>query len=159
MAINRKFIKVYSEKCTACKTCEIECAIAHSNGGSLEEIIATGEQPEYRIRVVVKKNKNVPVNCRMCVNAACIKACPTKAMRRLSDGAPVLVDDKLCDLCGACIEACPFDSLWLSKDEKSIIKCDLCIRRQAKKLEPACVASCPTNALELHTVEKKQTVK
>jgi len=155
MAIKRKVIKVYSDKCTACKTCEIECAIEHSKGGSLREIVATGEKPEYRIRVGVKKAKNVPLNCKMCLNAACIKACPTKAMRRLSDGAPVLLDEKLCDLCGACIEACPFDALWLSMDEKSIIKCDLCIRRQAKKLEPACVAGCPTMALELQTVEKK----
>ena len=156
MAIPRKVIKVYSDKCTACKTCEIECAIAHSEGGSMEEIIASGEQPEYRIRVQVKKNKNVPLNCKMCVNAACIKACPTNAMRRLSDGAPVLLDEKLCDLCMACIEACPFDALWLSKDEQKIIKCDLCIRRQAQKLEPACVAGCPTNALELQVVEKKK---
>jgi Fe-S-cluster-containing dehydrogenase component len=37
----------------------------------------------------------------------------------------------------------------LAPDKSVAIKCDLCIRRLAKDLEPACVASCPTKALFL----------
>jgi len=49
------------------------------------------------------------VNREMCKNCeACVKACPSGAMKDFYEGNTVHTD---CFACGACIEACPFDAL------------------------------------------------
>ena len=51
--------------------------------------------------------------------------------------API-VDEKLCNLCGICIDVCPTEAIFL--EESIITKTELCIRCCA------CVRSCPNNA-------------
>ena len=46
-----------------------------------------------------------------------------------------------------CVQACPFGVITMSSEGKGVLKCDLCIERLARGLEPACVSSCPTHAL------------
>lgn len=43
---------------------------------------------------------------------------------------------------------CPFGVINTSRDGKAVTKCDLCIERTSAGEEPACVASCPTGALQ-----------
>ena len=47
-----------------------------------------------------------------------------------------------CIGCGKCVEACPFDAIWLNKKEGKVFKCDLC------NGDPECVKWCPHEALE-----------
>jgi carbon-monoxide dehydrogenase iron sulfur subunit len=44
---------------------------------------------------------------------------------------------------------CPFGVIDVTRDGKAVVKCDLCIERTKAGQEPACVAACPTGALEL----------
>ena len=42
----------------------------------------------------------------------------------------------------------------IAEDKKAIIKCDLCFRRQAEGLLPACVMACPVDALSFDDVDQ-----
>lgn len=145
-----KHIAVSINRCVGCHSCEIACAVAHSGSGGVEELMLSGERPGYRLRVTSSRSgRPVPRTCRQCEDAKCIPACPTGAIKRLAPGKPVLLDETKCNGCGACVEACPFGMIELAPGRSVAIKCDLCIKRLAKHLEPACVASCPTAALSL----------
>jgi carbon-monoxide dehydrogenase iron sulfur subunit len=137
------------ERCQGCHTCELACAIAHSAAGELVAIAAAGEKPGYRIHVENYGPKAIPLSCQHCEEAACTLACPTGAVRRLSAGKPVLMDDAKCIGCSMCVQACPFGVISMRPGGKVAFKCDLCVTRLAKGLEPACASSCPTRALAL----------
>ncbi len=140
-------ITVDIERCMGCHTCELACAIAHSEAGDIEKIVAAGENPGYRINVEAFRSRPVPVACQHCEEPACVLACPTGAVHRKADGKPVLVDQERCIGCFMCVQACPFGMMGVRSDGKVAQKCDLCIQRLAKGLKPACVSSCPTRAL------------
>lgn len=136
-------------RCLGCHTCELSCAIAHSASGDLVAIVEAGEKPGYRIHVEHYGPKAIPLSCQHCEEAACVLACPTGAVHRYAPGKPVLVDELKCIGCSMCVQACPFGVMAMRPSGKVALKCDLCIARLAKGLEPACVSSCPTRALGL----------
>ena len=52
-----------------------------------------------------------------------------------------------CIGCGYCITGCPFNIPRLRKEDSQVYKCTLCSDRVAVGLEPACIKTCPTQAL------------
>ena len=149
-----KIITVDIKKCLACKSCEIACALAHSQSGVLEE--ATNEEPKPQKRVTVEPAAEfgVPIQCRHCESAPCIRICPTCAIQRLDEQSPVLVDAELCIGCKLCMLICPFGLLQIGTEGRAVIKCDMCIERMHTGRGPACVEACPTRALRLVTIEE-----
>jgi carbon-monoxide dehydrogenase iron sulfur subunit len=141
------------ERCLGCHTCQLACAIAHSAAGELVAIAALGEKPGYRIHVEHYGPRSIPLSCQHCEEAACVLVCPTGAVRRLAPGKPVLVEEERCIGCSMCVQACPFGVMAMRPGGKVAFKCDLCITRLAKGLQPACVSSCPTRALSLEEEE------
>ncbi len=154
-----KRVIVNIEKCMGCHSCEIACAVAHSSSKELESVMRAGEKPRYRINVEAYGIKAVPVNCQHCEEPACVAACPTGAVHRKAKGEPVLVDTERCIGCSMCVMACPFGVITLSSDGKGVLKCDQCIERLAKGMEPACVAACPTKALQYIEEEEANRAK
>ncbi len=151
----KRRVTVDVEHCLGCHTCELVCAVAHSQAGDLLAVLRSGERPGYRIHVETFGPSAVPVTCQHCEEPACAMACPTGAVRRLAPGKPVLVDAERCIGCSMCVQACPFGVIALNTEGKPAYKCDLCIRRQAEGQAPACVSSCPTRAL--HFVDEELT--
>ena len=145
--MGRQRITVSKDRCVGCHTCELACALSHSDAKDIEALFASGEKPVYRIRVTTKKSKAIAEVCRQCVKPACEIACPTGACKRLGPEKPVLVNEELCDAKTLCVEACPFDMMFMSADGTVAVKCDLCMHRLAEGELPACVAACPTQAL------------
>lgn len=140
-------------KCLACRACEIACALAHAETDDLVEAIYTrGAKP--RIYIESAEGLAVPLQCRHCEDAPCVRICPTGALVRPSEAEPVLVNQEKCIGCTFCVQVCPFGVIRLASDQKVIIKCDLCISRQAEGLQPACVAACPVAALSLQEMEE-----
>ena len=142
------------EKCLACKTCEIECAVAHSAAKALVDAIGESPRPSARVSVVAADDFAFPLQCRHCEDAPCIKICPTKAIDRLGDDQPVLIDQERCIGCKWCVMVCPFGVIEMDDERRVLIKCDLCIERLAAGELPACVAGCPTHALEFKTLDE-----
>ncbi|MDR7868344.1 MAG: 4Fe-4S dicluster domain-containing protein [Sporomusaceae bacterium] len=146
-AVSAKPIKVPSyiavdyAKCTGCRNCEVECALFHDKKLDLTRA---------RIRTYYfNPPVDVPSLCAKCGDAPCIKACPEKvgAMSKDKTTGAVLVDEKKCIACWACIEPCAKDRtdvIRKSKDEKVIVGiCDLCGG------DPSCVKGCPEGALSI----------
>jgi len=154
-----KRITVKIERCMSCHTCEIACAISHSASKDLETIVTDGERPGYRLTVEAFDEKGVPVLCQHCDEPACVMACPTGAIHRNGESGPVLYDDERCIGCRMCVQACPFGVISVKPDGKKVLKCDLCIERLARHKLPACVAACPTAALEFADSEKSNREK
>jgi molybdopterin-containing oxidoreductase family iron-sulfur binding subunit len=95
------------------------------------------------------------VLCNHCENPPCVRACPTKATFKRSDGI-VLMDFHRCIGCRFCMAACPFGSRSFNfRDPRPFItewnpefpsrmkgvveKCNFCAERLAVGKEPACV--------------------
>ena len=103
------------------------------------------------------------IGCRTC-EVACVVAHPSeqelnadvflprlKVQRLDSISAPVM-----CHQCenAPCVGACPVGALTMG--EQQIVKCDLCEQREEG---PACVESCPTQALQLLTERELRRVR
>jgi len=149
-----KIIIVEAEKCMACRTCEVECALAHSKSKDLAEAL---EQERPRVNVEGTLEFWAPMMCRHCEEAPCMKVCPAGAIRRAGPGSPVLLDGELCIGCNFCLAVCPFGVISPSYEGHRMVKCDLCFERLEAGQEPACVASCPMEALKF--VEAEQYVR
>jgi Fe-S-cluster-containing dehydrogenase component len=83
----------------------------------------------------------VQVTCLQCVQAACVKVCPTQALVRSATGA-IEIDAWRCIGCSLCAAACPFGHMHFDMQTHQPVKCDLCGG------QPACAMFCPHNALE-----------
>ncbi len=149
-----KSIMVNIEKCLACKSCELACAVAHSISGIIEDAIKEHPTPRKRVTVEAVAEYAVPLQCRHCEDAPCITVCPTSAIHREQADGPVLIDQDRCIGCKFCFMVCPFGVIDISGDGKIMIKCDLCFERTKAGEEPACVEACPTKALKF--VDEKE---
>ena len=144
-----KSIAVNIEKCLACRSCEIACALVHSESKVLEEAVSESPKPQRRVTVESAEGFAVPIQCRHCEDAPCITVCPTGAIHRHQANDPVLIDKEKCIGCKFCLMVCPFGVIDVTRDGKAVVKCDLCIERTKAGQEPACVEACPTGALKL----------
>ncbi len=147
-------------RCLACRACEVACSLAHADTDDLvEALLQRGVKP--RIYIESAGSLVVPLQCRHCDDAPCVAVCPSGALSRPEANGPVAVDEARCIGCAFCVEACPFGVIRLgrrpgadtSEGPMAVVKCDLCAKRQAEGLEPACVASCPVGALAFVEVE------
>jgi len=143
-----KMIVVHEERCLGCRSCVLECAVAHSRAGDLVEALQAGEKLQSRVHIEPFKEFGMPLQCRHCEDAPCQAICPTEAIHRPSEKGPVLIEAERCIGCKYCLVVCPFGIIQLSRDGKAVVKCDLCIDRTEAGEEPACVTACPTGALE-----------
>jgi anaerobic carbon-monoxide dehydrogenase iron sulfur subunit len=143
-----KTIVVNINKCMACKSCELACALVHSKSQTIADAITETPKPQRMVTVEQVGDKGVPMQCRHCENAPCIAVCPTAALHRHEIYDPVLIDRERCIGCRFCLTACPFGVIDMARDGKAVVKCDLCMKRTQAGEMPACVASCPTGALQ-----------
>ena len=70
------------------------------------------------------------------------------AMTRRDDGT-IFVDDAKCVGCRYCEWACPYSAPQFNAETGHMSKCDLCADYRAEGMDPACVAACPSRALEV----------
>ncbi len=128
-----KRIFIDFSRCIECRACEVACEREH--GGRF--FISVFEWEEMAA---------MAMNCRHCERAPCVEVCPTNALYRDKDGA-VLLSPQKCIGCLMCGIVCPFGIPELDSLNKIMMKCDLCAHRRREGKLPACVETCPTDAL------------
>lgn len=150
MPIEGPFILVDPERCVGCYTCELACAVAHTEADTVIGAVLAGERLQPRNRVVQVDRFKLSTQCRQCEDAPCVRVCPTGATYRTE--TYTAVDQRLCIGCRLCVMVCPFGAIHVATTEiygrqkRAAFKCDLCIDRPAG---PACIEACPTKALSL----------
>ncbi len=120
-------------RCIECRACEVACEREHKGVSHINVF-------EW------KEMASMPFNCRHCERAPCIEVCPVNALKKDEDGA-VLLAPMRCIGCMMCAIVCPFGVPELDYVNKIMTKCDLCARRREEGKLPACVSTCPTDAL------------
>src|SRR6185436_15029159 len=76
----------------------------------------------------------------------CVYICPVRAMIQRPDGI-VDIDHDRCIGCKACMQACPYDAIYMDPVDETAAKCHFCAHRVDQGLLPACVVVCPTESL------------
>ena len=64
--------------------------------------------------------------------------CPTIALFRADNGVVDFQDDN-CIGCKSCMNACPYDALYINPETNTAHKCNFCNHRVEMNLEPSCV--------------------
>ena len=142
-----KSVFVDIERCTACKSCEIACAVEHSASKSLFAAVLEQPRPQKRIHVEKALAFAYPVRCVHCADAPCVAACPNGAMSRETALGRVFVNEERCQGCFMCAMVCQFGAISAHPRTGIAVKCDFCPARLKLGLTPACVEACPTGAL------------
>ncbi len=129
------------DRCIGCHSCSVSCKTENEVPlGNFRMRVRYLEQPDN------KQITFAPLICMHCVDAPCMKACPSKAIRKEEDGR-IYIDESRCDLEKECVEACPYGAISINVEKEVAEKCDFCQHRTDVGLEPSCVDNCPTEAL------------
>jgi Fe-S-cluster-containing dehydrogenase component/formate-dependent nitrite reductase membrane component NrfD len=127
-------------KCIGCHACTIACKAEHQIPVGVNrcwvKTVEKGSFPDTR-------RFFFPVLCNQCEEAPCVRICPTRALFKRRDGI-VDLNGASCIGCRACMEACPYDQLFIDPNTHTAEKCNFCANRVENKLLPACVSVCPT---------------
>ncbi len=144
--------------CTGCKACQVAC----KDKNDLPVGVTWRRVAEYSGGTWMQKDDTftpnvftyyTSISCNHCDNPLCVTVCPTTAMHKDEHGI-VTIDDGKCVGCRYCEWACPYGAPQYDKDAGVMTKCDLCIDRVNAGEQPACVASCPSRALEFGEIDE-----
>lgn len=129
--------------CIGCHACTVACKQEH--GVELGvfrtwvKYVEEGTFPDTRRAFSVMR-------CNQCDDAPCVRACPTAALFT-DDNGIVDFDNDRCIGCKACMNACPYDALYIDPRSQTAAKCNFCAHRVAQDRRPSCEVVCPTNAI------------
>ncbi len=144
-------------RCIGCRACQVGCKAWNGNEGERTQASPDFTNPPAidantftQVRFVEHEAgwSFVKAQCMHCADPSCVSACPVAALVKTAEGA-VSYDYGRCMGCRYCMVACPFGSIgyeWGSLTPR-VRKCSFCAERTADGLKPACVKTCPTNAL------------
>ena len=130
-------------RCIGCHACSVACKAEHDvplgDYRTWVKYVEKGAFPDVRRFFTV-------LRCNHCEAAPCVEICPTTALYRRDDGI-VDFDKDACIGCKACMQACPYDALYIHPDRGTAEKCNFCSHRIEVGLEPPCATVCPAEAI------------
>jgi Fe-S-cluster-containing dehydrogenase component len=158
MAKAKKVFVIDVAKCNGCHNCQIVCKDEHVAN---DWTPIAKPQPEIgqfwlelteRVRGTVPKVKVAyrPHLCMHCDKAPCIESCLVEGALYKRDDGLVIIDPVKCTGCRACVDACPYDTIYFNEDLNIAQKCTGCAHLLDDGwTEPRCADACPTLAIRL----------
>ncbi len=142
-----------NRKCIGCHACTTACKSEHDVAVGVNRTwvkqVEKGEFPNTRRLFSVMR-------CNHCTDAPCVEICPVEALFVRKDGI-VDFDKDRCIGCKSCMQACPYDALYIDPKNNTAAKCNYCAHRIDIGLEPACVNVCPEHAIISGDMENPDT--
>lgn len=135
---------VNTENCVGCHACEIACKQEHNLPVGPRLIRIFADEPRNIDGKLQLRYK--AACCIQCSQPPCVDACPVKAIVKRPDGITI-IDDNLCNGCKKCIDSCPYGVMQFDEVSKVARKCDLCVERLDRGMQPACVTTCPSHCI------------
>lgn len=154
--------------CIGCRKCEEACNRNNhlprtAESFSDRDVLRTFRRPSDTAFTVVNQFPGCPspdqaglpqtyskTQCMHCLYPACVSACIVGSLTKSADGA-VVYNPRICIGCRYCQVACPFQIPAYEFNEAlkpRVRKCEFCADpAKGKGANPACAASCPTEAL------------
>ena len=153
MTYQRPAFFLDTQICTGCKTCMIACKdkndlpmgvrwrrVVEFAGGDWDRL----EDGTFSQNVFAYY---ISVSCNHCQDPICVQVCPSTAMNQ-DDHGIVSVNSQKCLGCRYCEWACPYSAPQFDEALGQMTKCDFCREELERGGVPACVAGCPTRALQ-----------
>jgi Fe-S-cluster-containing dehydrogenase component/formate-dependent nitrite reductase membrane component NrfD len=132
-----------NRKCIGCHACTVACKSEHQVPIGVDrtwvKYIEKGTFPNNRRLFTVMR-------CNHCEFAPCVTICPVTALHKRPDGVVDFNSDR-CIGCKSCMQACPYDALYIDPNTDTAAKCNFCTHRLEIGLQPSCVAVCPEQAI------------
>lgn len=145
--MTRLRLKIDSDLCWGCKTCEVACKQENDAPTGVKLIEVWEDGPKMREHAPNGGDAGVAVGslsfryrvrrCRHCHQPKCLEACQYSAIDKRRDGI-VVIDESFCSGCEACVTACPYDAISFDRSRRLAFKCNLCHHRIDQGLLPAC---------------------
>jgi Fe-S-cluster-containing dehydrogenase component/formate-dependent nitrite reductase membrane component NrfD len=131
------------DTCIGCHACTVACKAEHDVPLGVNrtwvKYIESGSFPDVSRHFAVMR-------CNHCDNAPCVTICPTGALFHRDNGI-VDFDTASCIGCKSCMNACPYDALYIDPSDHTAQKCNFCAHRVEVGLQPSCVVVCPTQSI------------
>ena len=128
-----------TRRCIGCHACTVACKsefdVPLGVNRAWVEYVEKGTYPNV-------SRSFLPRLCNHCSEPPCVPVCPTNATYKRKQDGIVVIDQGLCIGCKYCVLACPYDARFLNPVTGWADKCDFCIHRVEKGLEPSCVSTC-----------------
>ncbi|MGI9196518.1 MAG: 4Fe-4S dicluster domain-containing protein [Candidatus Nanopelagicales bacterium] len=129
--------------CIGCHACTVACKTEHEipvgQFRTWVKYVDKGTFPNATREMAV-------LRCNHCTDAPCVTICPTQSLFKREDGI-VDFNRDLCIGCKSCMQACPYDAIYIDEETHTAAKCNFCAHRIDQGLEPACVQVCPTESI------------
>ena len=122
-----------NRKCIGCHACSTACKSENQVPLGVfrtwVKYTEVGNYPNVR--------RNFQVNrCNQCANPPCVDICPVSAMTQRDDGIVGYNSDQ-CIGCKSCMQACPYNSIYIDPETGTAQKCHFCAHRVDRGMEPA----------------------
>ncbi len=140
------------DACSGCKACVVAC---HSLNGleddeSWRRVGTVVHEATSRLPIV----QHVTTACHHCEDPGCLSGCPVKAYDKDPQTGIVKHLDDQCIGCKYCTMMCPYEVPQYSERLGIVRKCDMCQQRLSVGEAPACVQSCPNQAIKIRVVDQ-----
>ena len=134
---------INQNRCIGCHACTVACKEEHNVPIGVNrtwvKYVEKGHYPETQRHFAV-------LRCNHCDGAPCVEICPASALFHSPNGV-VDFDNKRCVGCKSCMQACPYEALYIDPSTKTAAKCNFCAHRLETGLKPSCEIVCPTQAI------------
>ena len=146
--------RVDLDSCSGCKACVAAC----------HELNGLDEEETWRdVGLLVGRDADFPIlqhvttACHHCLEPGCLAGCPVRAYDKDPATGIVRHLDDQCIGCQYCLWTCPYEVPKFNPAKGIVRKCDMCQQRLAVDEAPACVQSCPNQAISIELVRHEET--